>query len=174
MPGSNILKKRTVRPNPKATRKTRVAVEDLQKKVPVKLPRVAEIARAILKYEGVREATLTIAFVSSPKIRSLNRQYLGRDYVTDVLAFDLRDVKRPGRVNGDIAICVDMALRNAKAYQTSLNRELVLYVAHGILHLLGFDDHAPADIRKMRKKETDILEYLGKRAEKVVSRRFAD
>ncbi len=157
------------RPSPKAIKKTRVAVENLQKKIPVKPPRIAAIARAILKYQGVREATLNIIFVSSPKIRSLNRQYLHRNYVTDVLAFDLSDVKRPGQVNGDIAICVDMALRNAKTYQTSLDRELVLYVAHGILHLLGFDDHAPADIRKMRKKEEEILDYLGKKIETVVS-----
>ena len=145
-----------------------MAVESLQKKIPVNLARIGRIARTILEYEGVREAALSIVFVSSPKIRSLNRQYLRRDYVTDVLAFDLRDGHRPGQVNGDIAICVDMALKNAAAYQTSCARELVLYVAHGILHLLGFDDHAPADIRAMRKKEQEILEYLGKRTEKVV------
>lgn len=145
-----------------------VAVESLQKKVPVKLGHIAGIVRTILRREGVRDAALSIVFVSSRKIRSLNRQYLRRDYVTDVLAFDSGDDTRPGQVSGDIAICVDMALRNAKAYQTSLDRELVLYVAHGILHLLGFDDHKPADIRKMRKKEQEILEYFGKRAEKVV------
>ena len=145
-----------------------MAVESLQKKIPVNLARIGRIARTILEYEGVREAALSIVFVSSPKIRSLNRQYLRRDYVTDVLAFDLRDGHRPGQVNGDIAVCVDMALKNAAAYQTSCARELVLYVAHGILHLLGFDDHAPADIRAMRKKEQEILEYLGKRTEKVV------
>ena len=172
MPELNIRKRKTARPNPKATRKTRVAVENLQKKIPVKLPRVAAIARAVLKYEGVRDATLAIAFVSSRKIRSLNRQYLRRDYVTDVLAFDLRDRHRPGEVNGDIAICVDMALRNAKAYQTSLDRELVLYVAHGILHLLGFDDHSPRDIRAMREKEQEILDYLGSKTGRVVSRKL--
>lgn len=145
-----------------------MAVESLQKKVPVKLSHIAGIVRTILRREGVRDASLNIIFVSSRKIRSLNRQYLRRDYVTDVLAFDLSDVNRPGQVSGDIAICVDMARRNAKAYQTSLDRELVLYVAHGILHLLGFDDHAPAGIRAMRAKEREILEYLGKRAEKVV------
>lgn len=145
-----------------------MAVESLQKKIPINLARIARIARTILKYEGVREATLSIVFVSSLKIRSLNRQYLRRDHVTDVLAFDLRDGYHPGQVNGDIAICVDMALKNAAAYQTSCARELVLYVAHGILHLLGFDDHRPADIRKMRKKEQEILEYLGKQVNKVV------
>jgi len=153
-----------------------VAVESLQKKIPIKLSRIAAIARAILKREGVRpigsspqgtsglreEASLNIAFVSSPKIRSLNRQYLHRDYVTDVLAFDLRDVKRAGVINGDIAICVDMAVRNAKIYGSSLERELVLYVVHGILHLLGFDDHSPRDIRAMRRKEQEILDYLSK------------
>ncbi len=139
-----------------------VAVESLQKKVPVKLGHIGRIVRTILMREGVRDASLNIIFVSSRKIRSLNRQYLRRDYVTDVLAFDSSDDTRPGQVSGDIAICVDMALRNAKAYQTSLDRELVLYVAHGILHLLGFDDHKPADIRKMRRKEAEVLRYLGK------------
>lgn len=145
-----------------------MAVESLQKKVPIKLSHIAGIARTILKYEGVRDASLNIIFVSSQKIRSLNRQYLRRDYVTDVLAFDLSDVNRPGQVNGDIAVCVDMALKNAAAYQTSCARELVLYVAHGILHLLGFDDHSPRDIRAMRAKEREILSYLGKRTETVV------
>ena len=146
-----------------------MAVESLQKKVPIKLSHIARIARTILEYEGVREASLSIVFVSSPKIRSLNRQYLRRDYVTDVLAFDLREVKRPGQVNGDIAICVDMALKNAAAYQTSCARELVLYVAHGILHLLGFDAHSPRDIRAMRKKEREILNYLGSKIDTVVN-----
>ena len=145
-----------------------MAVESLQKKTPIDLPRVAGIARAILKREGVREASLNIIFVSSRKIRSLNRQYLRRDYVTDVLAFDLRDVKRPGQVSGDIAICVDAAIRNARTYKTSLAQELVLYVAHGILHLLGFDDHSPRDIRAMREKERKILDYFGRKIEKVV------
>ena len=172
MPGSNTPKRKTARRKSKATRKTRLAVESLQKKVPIKLSHIAGIARAILKYEGVREATLAIAFVSRREIRSLNRQYLHRDYVTDVLAFDLRDRHRPGEVNGDIAICVDMALRNAKAYQTSLDRELVLYVAHGILHLLGFDDHSPRDIRAMREKEQEILDYLGSKTGRVVSRKL--
>jgi len=153
-----------------------VAVESLQKKIAIDLARVGRIARTVLTREGVRpigsspqgtsglreESSLNIIFVSAPKIRSLNRQYLRRDYVTDVLAFDLRDVKRAGQVNGDIAICVDMAVRNAREYQSSLDRELALYVVHGILHLLGYDDHKPADIRKMRKKEAEVLEYLGK------------
>ena len=146
-----------------------MAVESLQKKVPIKLSRVGAIARTILTREGVREASLNIIFVSSPKIRSLNRQYLHRDYVTDVLAFDLSDARRLGQINGDIVICVDMAIQNAKTYQTSLDRELVLYVAHGILHLLGFDDHAPADIRAMRKKEQEILNYLGSKIDTVVN-----
>lgn len=146
-----------------------MAVESLQKKVPIKLSHIARIARTILEYEGVQEASLSIVFVSSPKIRSLNRQYLRRDYVTDVLAFDLRDCNRPGQVSGDIAICVDVALKNAATYQTSCARELVLYVAHGILHLLGFDDHSPRDIRAMRKKEQEILNYLGSKIDAVVN-----
>ena len=153
-----------------------MAVESLQKKVPIKLSHIARIARTILNYEGVRpigslreEASLSIVFVSSLKIRSLNRQYLRRDYVTDVLAFDLREDSKSKGISGDIAVCVDMALKNAAVYQTSCARELVLYVAHGILHLLGFDDHSPRDIHAMRKKEQEILDYLGSKIDTVVN-----
>lgn len=97
----------------------------------------------------------------------MNKKYLGRAYATDVLAFDARDgIKRVAAkepLAGDIIISADAARANAQKYGVPLTRELALYVIHGILHLLGYDDHAPRDVQRMRRKEQQLLEYaLGK------------
>ena len=80
-------------------------------------------------------------------MRRINREYLGHDYATDVITFDY----------GEIIICPALAKRNARRFGNSVEKELVLYVVHGILHLAGYDDHAPGDAKKMRKKEVDLL-----------------
>lgn len=136
--------------------------------MPLNLAQIVRIARTILHHERIGRGSLSIVFVTALKIRNLNRKYLKRGYATDVLAFDLKEGKCGG-ITGDIVISTDAALRNGKAYKTSTGKEIVLYLIHGILHLLGFDDHAPRDIRIMRKKEREILQYLGKKTETAVS-----
>ncbi len=68
--------------------------------------------------------------------------------------------KKKSFLIGDIIISTDAAIQNAKAFKTSINYEIVLYVIHGILHLLGFDDHKEEDIKKMRKREKFLLEKI--------------
>lgn len=145
------------------------------------LPQIVRIARTVLQYERIRRGSLSIVFVTALKIRNLNREYLKRGYATDVLAFDLKEGKKrrdrsrpvPARrtareIIGDIVISADAAIQNGKAYKTSTGKEIVLYLIHGILHLLGFDDHAPRDIQIMRKKEQKILNYLGNKIDTVL------
>ena len=99
--------------------------------------------------------------MSSQRIRALNKQYLNRSYATDVLAFDLAEGKTSTQeVLGDVIISTDAARQNARRFQTPVKEELVLYVIHGILHLLGYDDHKPADVKKMRAKEKQLLTIL--------------
>jgi len=111
-------------------------------------------------------------FVTRQRIKALNKKFLHRDYVTDVLAFDLNDngpsKRKLKEIVGDIIISTDAALKNAKVYETELAQELTLYVIHGILHLLGFDDHTHKDAQKMRKKEQELLAYLGAKVNKVL------
>lgn len=102
-------------------------------------------------------------FVSAQKIIALNKKFLGRAYATDVLSFDLKDEFSPkSLVEGEVIISTDAIIKNARLFKTPVAQELTLYIIHGILHLLGFDDHAPDDIQKMRKEEDKILKYLGK------------
>ena len=86
-------------------------------------------------------------------MRAVNKKYLKHDHVTDVLTFDL------GEGFSEIIICPQIACANAKAHQTSTEKEIILYVIHGILHLAGFDDHRPKDILQMRKMENELLQF---------------
>ena len=153
-----------------------ITFENYQKKVPLNPSQILKITKTILRHEGVDKASLSIVFATRQRIKALNKKFLHRDYGTDVLAFDLSDnavsrqksQRKPKIVVGDIIISTDAALKNAKTYETALSREITLYVIHGILHLLGFDDHSPRDIKKMRKKEQELLDYLGIKIKTVV------
>ncbi len=105
---------------------------------------------------------MALVFVSNPKIKALNKKYLKRNHATDVLAFDLSDGALPAKkhLQGDIIISTDAVIANARKFKTSLRYELALYIVHGILHLLGYDDHAAKDITRMRKKEQELMEHL--------------
>ena len=148
-----------------------ITLKDHQKKVRLNSSQILTVAKAILRHENVHQATLSIVFVSHQKIKAFNKKYLKRNHVTDVLAFDLSDHAVPKRMSktltGDIIISTDAALKNVNAFQTTLSQELALYIAHGILHLLGYDDHKPPDVVKMRLKEQSILSYLGKKIDKI-------
>jgi probable rRNA maturation factor len=110
--------------------------------------------------------------VSHQRIKALNKKFLNRDHVTDVLAFDHCDngsiKQKPRAIAGDIIISTDAALKNMKTYKTALPQELALYIVHGILHLLGYDDHKAGGIKRMRSKEQEILKSLGTKINKVV------
>ena len=62
---------------------------------------------------------------------------------------------------GEIVISTDTAFKNARDCHTGIEEEITLYVIHGILHLLGYDDHAPLDIQTMRRKEKELMNFLG-------------
>ncbi len=96
---------------------------------------------------------ISIIFVGLQRMQSINKKYLGHDYVTDVITFDLGG-------SGEIIICPQEAKRNAKTYGSSVEREILLYVIHGFLHLAGYDDHNYKDIIQMRLKEKEFLEEI--------------
>jgi probable rRNA maturation factor len=148
-----------------------IALRDLQNTIRINPRRLRRLALKVLGREGIRKADLSIVFVTSQKMRALNRRYHRRDYTTDVLAFNLKiDPKKISdkkHIEGEIIISTATALRNARLYKTAVDRELALYVVHGILHLLGYDDHRSSDIRRMRRKEQELLDLLdpsGRRA----------
>jgi len=129
------------------------------------LPRINEIAKAVLRREGVKDASISVVFVTARTMRSYNNRFMHRNYATDVLAFDLSDDNGP--LVGDVLISTDAAQKNAKCYHQSTSRELCLYMIHGILHLTGYDDHDHNDIVRMQERENVLLESLGQAAQSV-------
>lgn len=108
-------------------------------RIPLSRARVATIARAVLKAERARQAMLSIAFVSNPTIRALNKRHLRRDRATDVIAFGFRRTSRHQPIVGDIYIAPAVARESATANGVPLRDEIVRLVVHGVLHVLGYD-----------------------------------
>lgn len=136
-----------------------ITIKNLQTRIPIRLVRIKRIAEQSLQYLGISGAELSIAFVSPQAMKRLNARHLNHNYVTDILTFDYR-AGRSGPLEAEIIICPSVASKNAGEYGGSVYSEIRLYVIHGILHLSGYEDHSPKDIRKIRKKESEIVDYL--------------
>ena len=104
-------------------------------------------------------AYVSIAVVDDPTIHGLNVQYLGHDYPTDVLSFVLEE--STDRVEGELVVSADTAMRESQEAGWSPQDELLLYVIHGSLHLVGYDDHEPTDQIEMYAAEAHYLQRMG-------------
>jgi probable rRNA maturation factor len=115
-------------------------------RVPLSRSRVGDIARRVLRAERVREALISITFVSAPRIASLNRKHLAHRGSTDVISFGFARPSSRDPVMGDIYIAPTVARRNAAAQGIPVREEITRLVVHGVLHVLGHD-HPDGDRR---------------------------
>jgi probable rRNA maturation factor len=119
---------------------------------------------ALLAAAGLRDAGLSVLLVGDRAMRSLNRRYRGKDRTTDVLSFSLRegqDAVMPHCLLGDIVISVPAAVRQSREAGIALRSEIDRLLAHGLLHLLGYDhERGAAEERRMRARERRLLEGL--------------
>lgn len=136
----------------------RITLQDQQKKMLIQNGKIKKLILKILKGERIKESGwINICFVDNPKIKKFNAKFLKTKGVTDVLAFNLSDKKEKNIILADIMISTQEALKQARKFKTTPDDELSLYVAHGLLHILGFNDHTPAQIKLMRKKEKEYV-----------------
>lgn len=119
------------------SRVVEVATESVR--IPVARARVARVADRVLRAEGVRDATLSITFVTDRRIAALNWQHLRHRGPTDVISFSLAPAHAGAALEGDIYIAPDVARRNAVAAGTGTREELLRLVVHGVLHVIGHD-----------------------------------
>jgi len=97
---------------------------------------------------------INIIFCSDEYLLNINQKYLKHDYYTDIITFDycFNNI-----LSGDLFISIDSVLLNSKSYNTEFSNELNRVIVHGILHLIGYDDHTEDDIHTMRNKEDFYL-----------------
>ncbi|MBM3255469.1 MAG: rRNA maturation RNase YbeY [Candidatus Omnitrophica bacterium] len=141
--------------------KVKIIIKNLQKKIPVTTLTETSIKRAILRTcssEAIKKpGEITVCLVNNSLIKELNLNYLAQYNPTDVIAFDFAE---KNRILADIVVSTDTAITNARRFKTSLSYELLLYVVHGMLHVLGYDDYEEGKRKLMDKKAEAILEKI--------------
>lgn len=115
----------------------------------------------ILTDHEIAQAELSIAIVDDPAIRQFNKQYLNHDYETDVISFVLDYDPTIQFLVGQLIVSTDTAARLAAEVGGTMQDELLLYVIHGTLHLVGFDDKSATDAEAMRAEEKKYLATKG-------------
>jgi len=122
---------------------------------------VSRVEDAIYAGEGSR-LSVGLVVVGHDEIRQVNRDALGHDWETDVVAFDLRDADLDeAGPDGEIYVNAEMAAQEAAVRGASAQSELLFYVAHGLLHLLGYDDATPDERSSMHELQRRYLESAG-------------
>lgn len=130
-----------------SNRQTRHAVDEA---------RLISATRLVLSEEGIRGGEISLVVVDDPEIHALNRRYLQHDFATDVLSFVLD--RADDRLDGEVIVSADTAAVAAAKYGWRMDDELLLYVIHGTLHLVGYDDLTPDVQTKMRARERHYLQ----------------
>lgn len=142
-----------------------VAIKNLQKSLRINPQKIVKIVLKIFSLEQMNKpGEITLCFVNDSAIRKLNLKYCGKNNPTDVITFDLAEDKQA--LLADIVISTDTALRNARIFKTTPLYEIYLYVIHGILHLLGYDDKTIKQRKIMQKRTGQILTAIPIRSER--------
>lgn len=121
--------------------------------------RLLDGARRVLADSKFASATISLAVVDDSTMQALNRQFLNHDWPTDVLSFVLDE--SGGHLNGEVVLSADTAATAAAEGGWRPADEQLLYVIHGMLHLVGLDDQSEAEVRNMRAAERFYLHECG-------------
>ena len=120
--------------------------------------RIPSLSVRRLATQILGKKSLSIAFVTNTAIRKINKRFLKHDFATDVISFPLGT-----DLVGELVISAEFAVGEATKRKIPVEEELLRYVAHGILHLLGYDDHRPADRAAMwKRQERELSRVLGR------------
>lgn len=121
--------------------------------------RLKRYVASVFQKHKLKLGSLNYIFCSDDYLLQMNRSHLKHDYYTDIITFDL-SVSR-GTIEGEVYISTDRVRDNATTLKNSITDELHRVIFHGALHLCGYKDKRPQDIKRMRKAEDDCLhEYF--------------
>lgn len=134
-----------------------MAIASSQRAVRVPRKRIGELVGFVARAEGARIAAVDVAVVTAAEIAALNRRYLRHAGPTDVLSFDLSDADRAG-LSAQIVVCGELAAAEARTRGIGPQRELLLYVVHGLLHLIGYEDDSVLGAARMRARQEELLD----------------
>lgn len=136
-------------------RKIKIHVENAQKALPIKKRVITSIVKSILEFLKVDCEEISIYFVTEKEITKLHDQFFQDPTPTDCISFPIDE-----KHLGEIFVCPSVAISYAKKRGIDPFKETILYLIHGILHLIGHDDLDPKSKKIMRRMEQKCINYL--------------
>lgn len=123
---------------------------------------LTDLVHTVLDGEGRSLRHVSVVCADHETVRRLNREYLDHDYNTDVLSFSLAEANEADRaVEGEVYVDLDTAAERYDEFDTTYEEEVARYVAHGVLHLVGYDDATTSGKDEMHRLEDEYLQRAG-------------
>lgn len=133
-----------------------ITISNRQERLAIAESSLRRLVEFVLASERRDIESVDVAVVDAEEIESLNRRYLGHPGPTDVLSFDLAEADARG-ISAQIIVCSEVALAEAPRHNLSPDEELMLYVIHGLLHLVGYDDAEAGQAERMKSRQEELL-----------------
>lgn len=137
-----------------------VIITNDQNDLPIDEQKIVKIVESFCQLENIHADEVSITFVSTQMICQMHADYFDDPTTTDCISFPMDDEGEEYRVLGEIYVCPQTAIDYCREHGGAPFGETVLYVIHGLLHLIGLDDLEDQDIKEMRKREQAHLENL--------------
>jgi probable rRNA maturation factor len=115
--------------------------------------------KELVKDQGFKLGELNYIFLDDEGLHKINLEYLNHDTYTDIITFD--NSEDENRIEGDIFVSVERITENANKFEVDFDTELSRVMAHGVLHLCGYLDKKPADVKLMREMEDKYIKKYG-------------
>jgi probable rRNA maturation factor len=138
--------------------KVHVAIINRQRVVPIDADKVAKLVKAVVALEGRPCSEVGVHFIGAAAMRRLHGQFFNDSSLTDCISFPLE-----AELLGDVFVCPQVAMTYARHHKGDPYREISLYIVHGLLHLMGYDDIREKNCREMRAAEERHMRHLQKR-----------
>ena len=132
-----------------------IGISNEQQSLEVDVPRLRRAIELILSDAKLSMAEISVAIIDDATMHQLNREHLNHDYPTDVLSFVLE--RSESSLDGEVIVSADTAIARAAEFHLPPEDELLLYVIHGTLHLVGYDDKEASNRALMREQESRYL-----------------
>ena len=143
---------------------TALTIHNRQRARSIDTRHLAKIIRTVTdKLLQSETVELGIYLVGSARITLLNESFLGHAGPTDVITFPYTDSRIVPKLWGEVFVCVSEAVEQSRHFRTSWQKEVVRYIIHGVLHLLGYDDHSKPDRARMKRAENRLVAQVAAR-----------
>lgn len=137
-----------------------ILIYDQQKAILLDQERLKKKVTLLVDYLRISTNEISFHFVDKKVITDLHKKYFDDPTETDCITFPISDDGSDYHILGEIFICTDVAIEYAKKNEIDPQDEVLLYMIHGLLHLIGYDDIDKKDRTDMRKKEKSCMDYI--------------